>query len=298
VLIDRRHTPWAIASVGAGVAAVGLYLRFDHRTPGGLTGGSTVGLWYGIAGSALMIYAGLLAAHRSVPALWWLIGARNGWLRGHIWLGLLSAVVIACHAHLRLGGPLEAALWAVLAAVILSGVYGLALQHVLPRWLARRFPDEAPHGQVPYLCRRLREQADELLDEVAPASAAKAAESRSSFTEETFAAELRGFHYRHVRPFLAVPVGPGTGLMNELHSDTLFSALRTRLGLRRGGPADGPDPVAAALDRLEELCRERRRLAEQDRLHRWLHAWLLVHVPLSAALLVLGVVHAVTALYY
>jgi hypothetical protein len=86
--------------------------------------------------------------------------------------------------------------------------------------------------------------------------------------------------------------------MNELHSDTLFSALRTRLGLRRGGPADGPDPVAAALDRLEELCRERRRLAEQDRLHRWLHAWLLVHVPLSAALLVLGVVHAVTALYY
>ena len=148
MLLDRRHTTWGIATAAVGAAAAGLYLWLDRRTPGGLTGGSTAGLWYGVAGSALMVYAGLLAAHRRF-ARWTRLGFRQTWLRGHIWLGLLSVVVIACHAHLRLGGPLEAALWAVLAAVILSGVYGLALQQVLPRWLARRFPDEAPHGQVP-----------------------------------------------------------------------------------------------------------------------------------------------------
>jgi hypothetical protein len=299
VLLDRRQTPWVIATVAAGAGAVGLYVWLDRRTPGGLTGGSTVGLWYGVAGSLLMVYAGLLAAHRSVPALWWLVGPRQTWLRGHIWLGLLSVVVIACHAHARLGGPLEIALWLVLAAVILSGVYGLFLQQVLPRWLARRFPDEAPYGQIPYLCRRLRERADELVDEVAPETAVKVADSRASFTEETFAAELRTFHDRLVRPFLAAPAPPGSELITELHSDTLFSALRTRLGLRRTDrPDDAPDSVAAALDELEELCRDRRRLAEQERLHHWLHTWLLLHVPLSAALLVLGVAHAVTALYY
>jgi hypothetical protein len=33
-------------------------------------------------------------------------------------------------------------------------------------------------------------------------------------------------------------------------------------------------------------------------LHRWLHGWLLLHVPLSLALLLLGAVHAIIALRY
>ena len=49
-----------------------------------------------------MIYAGLLSAHRLFPAWWWL-GMRKTWLRGHLWLGSLSVVLIACHAHGELG---------------------------------------------------------------------------------------------------------------------------------------------------------------------------------------------------
>jgi hypothetical protein len=290
VLLDRRQTPWVIATVLAGAAAVGGYLWLDRRTPGGLTGGSTVGLWYGVAGSALMVYAGLLAAHRYVPSLWWLLGRRTTWLRGHLWLGLLSVVLIACHARARLGGPLEIALWAVLAAITLTGLYGLLLQQYLPRWLARRFPDEAPYGQIPNLCALFRAEADDLVDQAAPAAAAKAGDATSSF-----AAELRSFHDAHVRPFLAAPMEREAVLLSAAQSESLFAALRGRLGLL-GDHA--PATAAAALDRLEELCRDRRRLAEQERLHRWLHSWLLLHIPLSAALLVLGVAHVVTALYY
>jgi hypothetical protein len=36
----------------------------------------------------------------------------------------------------------------------------------------------------------------------------------------------------------------------------------------------------------------------QELLHRWLHGWLLVHIPLSLALILLGAVHAVMALRY
>ena len=49
---------------------------------------------------------------------------------------------------------------------------------------------------------------------------------------------------------------------------------------------------------LESICEERRQLADQKRLHHWLHGWLLIHVPLSLALLLLGAVHAVIALRY
>jgi hypothetical protein len=36
----------------------------------------------------------------------------------------------------------------------------------------------------------------------------------------------------------------------------------------------------------------------QANLHGWLHGWLLVHVPLSAALLILGTAHAVASVWY
>jgi hypothetical protein len=56
--------------------------------------------------------------------------------------------------------------------------------------------------------------------------------------------------------------------------------------------------VHGVLDDLENICDEEQQLIRQIRIYRWLHGWLLVHVPLSIALLVLGGVHAVMALRY
>lgn len=279
VLLDQRHKPWIVATGAVAVAAIALYFWLDSRSLNPLTGGSTVGLWYGVIGSALMIFAGLLSGLRKVPAWWW-IGSRQAWLRGHIWLGLLSVVFIACHAHARLGGFVEIALWMVLAAVILSGIFGLVLQQFLPRWLAQRCADEAPYEQIPHLCRLLRGKADAAVDEVAPATAAG-----------TFSVELRAFHDQHVRPFLAVPVPGASVLRDEQRASSVFDALRKRLDISGAGAN-----VLAATDRLEELCRDRRQLADQERLHHWLHGWLLLHIPLSVALLVLGVAHAINSL--
>jgi hypothetical protein len=33
-------------------------------------------------------------------------------------------------------------------------------------------------------------------------------------------------------------------------------------------------------------------------MHGWLHKWLYLHIPLSMMLLVMGVIHAVSALWY
>jgi hypothetical protein len=251
VLLDRRQNRWALVTVIVGVLSVGLYLWLNHGSPNGLTGGSTAGLWYGVAGSALMIYAGLLSAHRLFPAAWWM-GPRKTWLRGQI----------------------------------------------LPGWLARRFPDEAPYGQISHLCQLYREEADDLVDKVAPATVAAAVPPSASlptYRGPTFALELRTFHDTEIRPFLVAPAPRRSPLMSEQWTETRVSALRRRLGLRGGSASD---EASAALDRLEELVGDRRRLAEQEKMWRWLHGWLLLHVPLSAALLVLGIVHVLMSLYY
>jgi hypothetical protein len=274
LLIDyTTHKRWIWATAGLAAGAVLLHLALGWDTPGGLTGGMQVGLWYGIAGSALMLFAGALSLHRRLPVRWWL-GARRTWLKGHLWLGLLSGVLILCHSGYRWGGPLEVALWVVLIVTVLSGVLGLVLQQVLPRAITTRIQSEAPVEQVPFICDVLRREADALV------AGAKADDSTLD--------QLR-LLYEKVRPFLAAEYDRGSLLADPLQAEVLFGRVRAL-----------PDSAAVAgvIDRLEVFCDERRQLGQQARLHRWLHGWLLIHIPVTVVLLVLGVAHAWACLYY
>jgi hypothetical protein len=274
LLIDSSHKRWFLITLLLGLVAVAVYAVISWNTPGGLTGGSIVGVWYGLLGSALMVYAGLLSALRKVPSWWW-IGARKVWLKGHIWLGLLSGVLILCHSGFRWGGPLEVILWAVLLLTLATGVLGLALQQFLPRLMTVRVPSEAPFEQIPHLCGVLRRKAAETV-------AASGATGEGKTTLEKFCAD-------EVLPFLGPRYCRSSPLANPFQAQVRFDRLRAV-------------PALAAfrrpLDLLETYCDERRQLGEQQRLHYLMHGWLLVHVPLSVLLLVLGLAHAVMSLYY
>jgi hypothetical protein len=281
VLIDSGHRRWILATALAAVASVGLYAWLNHRSPQPLTGGTTVGLWYGVGGSALMIFAGLLSAHRRL-ARWPLLPRRSWMLKGHIWLGLLSVALILCHSGFSWGGTLEILLWLVLGAVIASGVVGLVLQQVLPRLMTRSVAEETPYEQMPYVCEQLARRAAQVVDAVCGPADAEAGPAPS-------VARLRRYYTNEIAPFLAGRA-PATAELPDLgRARQRFAELRAAPELARHRDS---------LDQLERLCDQRRQIALQERLHHWLHGWLLVHVPLSLALLVLGVAHAVMSLYY
>ena len=85
VLIDKSHKRWGLVT-GVLFLLSGIAYGFYARgSVGGPRGGSVPGLLFGIAGSALMVFAGLIAARKRVPE--WRIGSAQFWLRGHIWLG-------------------------------------------------------------------------------------------------------------------------------------------------------------------------------------------------------------------
>ena len=136
MLIDRTHKPWFFGSALVLVVAASAYWVMAKHSVHGPTGGSVLGLLFGIAGSLLMIFAALLAVRKRLPT--WRVGSAQFWLRGHLWLGTLGFVLILFHAGFHWGGLLENLLWISFGLVVVTGFAGVALQQVIPRLLTTR----------------------------------------------------------------------------------------------------------------------------------------------------------------
>src|SRR5207247_5502973 len=109
----------AIGGLTSSCIAEDFYVNYHIVGDHGASGGTAIGLAYGSAGLALMLYAGALGLRRQFPS--WRLGRGETWMRGHLWLGLLIAPMIVFHGGFRLGGALTTLLM-VLAAVVILGV--------------------------------------------------------------------------------------------------------------------------------------------------------------------------------
>lgn len=282
--IDHTHRPWVIATLVLAVVGTVAYVLYAVDTPDGPRGGSAMGLTFGIAGYAMMLYAGLLGARKQVPT--WRIGRAQTWMRGHLWLGLLSLLLILFHGGFAFRGPLTLVLMLLFFIVIGSGILGAAIQHYVPGFMTSRVPLETIYEEIPHVRAQLREEADQLAAAIygpSEQSAGVLVEIEHDDRER-----FREVYLHKVRPYLENPERPDAELSDPLRSGETFEALRRLLAPQ----------VHGVLDDLENICVEEQQLSRQIRIYRWLHAWLLVHVPLSIALLLLGAVHAVMALRY
>jgi hypothetical protein len=294
VRIDRTHKSWLIASLVILGAATAVYIPYARNSITGPRGGSAMGFAFGIIGFTFMIFSGLLAARKKVEV--WRLGRAQSWMRGHLWLGLLSLPMILFHGGFRFGGPLTAVLMVLLILVVASGLFGAALQHYLPKVMTFEVPFETIFEQIDHVRAELLAEADELIARasapmklVAGAPSGDLAATADSVlgAEETLA-PLRNFYAREMRPFLEDHRQRDQSLADEEKARGIFE------GLRRLLPAGMHETTTS----LEEICAEARQLRRQVRLHHLLHGWLMLHIPLSFALLILGCVHAVMALRY
>ncbi|MGB9069350.1 MAG: hypothetical protein WCC21_12350 [Candidatus Acidiferrales bacterium] len=273
--IDYTHRKWLGASLIILGASTAMYVPYAVRAPSGPSGGSPLGLTFGILGSAFMIFAGLLAGRKKVPI--WRLGRAQSWMRGHLWLGLLSLPIILFHAGFHFGGPLTTVLMVLLIIVVASGIFGALLQHYMPNMMTTQVPSETIFEQIDHVREQLIAGADETI-----------ATAESASTAGGNAAPLVDFYRREMRPFLESRGKKHQLLSNPDRSRSTFEGLRMLL----------PLGLQDAAKRLEQVCDEERQLRRQSLLHHWLHGWLMLHIPLSFALLLLGVVHAITALRY
>jgi Ca2+/Na+ antiporter len=303
--IDRTHHGWLMGTIAALVVSAIAYVPYALSARGP-RGGSVIGLVYGSIGFAFMLFAGLLGLRKRFPV--WRIGRAQSWMRAHLWLGFLAFPLILFHGGFHFGGTLTRVLMWMFTFVFVSGIAGAVIQHYMPRTHTAELPMETIYEQIDHVRDQLVLEAGKIVDEacaalggeLSHASERQLAVAASAGTnwdttvadglnaDERAGEQLRQFFLDEALPFLEKSGGRGYALADPMRGSGLFQQLRLNL----------PPNLHGVIDSLETQCEEKRQLDRQKRMHLVLHGWLLVHVPLSYAVLLLGAIHAVVALKY
>ncbi len=309
------HRAWAIAVLLAGTACVVGYVLASRHAGRWLIGSSNVGLALGIAGGLLITFEFLIWPRKWVRG-WRFLGRAQTWLKAHIWLGLLTVPLIVCHAGPRWGGWLTLTLMTIFFLVIASGIVGLALQQYVPRKIFNSIPAETIYEQIQSVAQSYSDDARKLIEktcgsliEDGDVAVMETDERRPAilFENDQIVGNWAGGFYETVvavpsladalpvKEFYRVEVAPyldagrksGSSLRDPAIAAKRFSDMRQRFA--------SAEPV---LNQLNGICDRRRQFDLQSRYYWLLHGWLLVHLPLSAALMLLMIVHIVSALFY
>lgn len=322
LLLDRKnywalHFRWSVACAIAVCGSGGWYAcaaRATHRLPGG---SSVTGWTFGVLAGLIILFECLIWTRKT---RWFrtrrFLGSAQLWMKAHIWLGLLTVPLVFMHCGFQFGGQFTTILTWVFAIVIASGVFGLVLQNVVPRLLLEHVPGETIYSQIRLVASQYAEEAERIVSLTcgtgqgdhrsvarvtsqtrgtaqligAPrrvgAIPARSPDGNVDFPPVESAQALRDAFERIIRPFLENGRCVEGRLTNRRRSQAYFHGLRAFVTAE----------ARPAVDAVERLCDRRRDLDLQRRLHFLLHGWLLVHLPLSMALLLLLVLHVVYAI--
>src|SRR5450432_1158810 len=304
-ILNRAHISWFLLVVLATIAACWIYVGnfYPARLPPGLglppalvqnpsehrsIGGTPVGLIFGTISFAIFIFGALLSLRKRVVL--WPIGTVQRWLRAHIWLTLLTIPLVLLHSGFRLGGPMTTLLMVLYTVVMVSGLYGLFLQHRMPIIMKERLPSETVYEQIPHIRSQLFLAAERMYNSFKSAklSPASSTESSAAIIDPESEAALVTFLEDQVMPYLHARRGGRFGLGDSSYSEDTFRFVKLRVA----------ETYRDRVEQIQAWCDERRMLDLQTRLHHWLHAWLFVHVPFSYLLLILTGWHAFVTLFY
>jgi hypothetical protein len=197
---NSKHVPWIVFVLLATIAACILYVGNFHPAalpawiplPASLiqqttehhtVGGTPLGLWFGTISLAIFLFAVLLSLRKKIPL--WRVGTVQRWLRAHIWLTVLTIPLVLLHSGFRFGGGMTTFLLVLYAIVMVSGFFGLFLQHLMPRLMKARLPAETVYEQIPHIRAQLAGAAGKMRDSFKPAPPKKSAAADAPATTAT-----------------------------------------------------------------------------------------------------------------
>jgi hypothetical protein len=184
-ITNWKHLPWFLFVCLATIAASLLYVANFHpdslpagiRLPSSLiqtptehhtVGGTPLGLVFGTISLGIFVFAALLSLRKKIPL--WRVGTVQRWLRAHIWLTFLTVPLVLFHSGFRFGGQMTTLLMVLYAIVMVSGVYGLFLQHRMPQLMKDQLPRETVFAEIPVIRAQLVAAAAKMRDSLKSAT--------------------------------------------------------------------------------------------------------------------------------
>jgi hypothetical protein len=270
--IARSGVLWRRIFVVLLIAVSVIYFR--SASSGFQHGGSTLGLTLGIVGFLLI----LLLAFFGIRKRWYrsTFGTLEQWLQSHIYLGILTLVILVFHTGGRFNDKIAVTTLILLAIVVASGILGAVLYVTVPRLLTE-VESELTVDEI-------SEQLNQIGKQMA-----RIASGRSEPFQRIF-----------------------DQLINESTPGWLggWSLILSRLGRRKSLSTTDLSRLLGLVPKTEEaelrqmlvVSRQRKelliRLLFQQRYKNVLEAWLYIHVPFTIALILFAIVHIAAVFYY
>ncbi|HIO65642.1 MAG TPA: hypothetical protein EYN40_03015 [Planctomycetes bacterium] len=199
------------------------------------------------------------------------LGRASTWLMLHLATGCVSGFMFLDHTGYRFPtGTFEILLWSGYAVLLLSGFGGWILMRQIPQPL-HDSQDTLLQARIPQELAQIRDEADQQMKRLSETG------SDSSF--EKVYLEL-------IRPFIF----QGPGLLPQGRSGNQYIPLLLEQQYSiRFNPANIDSN--SSQEQILELVAKKARLDRQQRLHLWMRGWLLIHLPLTGAMLLIILLH-------
>lgn len=207
------------------------------------------------------------------------VGRLETWYYWHLILGCLSVVLILTHAGFRFGNLIATIAFVLLVAVVATGILGYFLYWFIPPALTK------VEERVAKTPEELREELDEVQRELTRITEGKSQLFREIYQQEVSLPKVS------LRPSWRWIFGPV-----EIQRDTARPD-RLRLIVKEipGHEQEDFREMVRLIFQKEKLEVS---LYPQLRYDYLLKAWLALHIPLTAGLMVFSLIHIVAILYY
>lgn len=203
------------------------------------------------------------------------LGKASLWMQCHAYLGLIAVVMFFQHISFRMpSGHFEVVLAVAFIITAVSGIVGLLLSRIIPKYLTLR-GEEVIFERIPLFSAKLRTKAEEVLTQC---------------TQETHSKVLFEYYQHHLAEFFFEPkncfyhlcgsTAPWRRMLNKHQTFCRFLSAE--------------ELVYA--DRLQGLMQQKDDLDYHYALQGLLKAWPFIHYPVSFALLILALLH-ITLVY-
>ena len=240
-------------------------------------------------------------------------------MSAHIWLGLLTVPLAIVHAGIPWGGSLASATMILLFLVVGSGIFGVLMQQWIPKKMTEAAPNETVYSQTKNVNDQFIVEADAFVSATCGTTVGstdwtqlypvdKAGKDGVEFYVGASRTMANSLGTSLVTELPAAPI-PGAQMIQAAYESTirdyLVSGKSAKLSDESGQAlffkelSEKVTPEAYdAVQKLKDWCLQRRQFVRQRYLHHWLHLWLAIHLPLSIALFVLVIWHAIAATMY